>query len=139
MLNIGVDALEYMKKMNCTTSCIVTYLISYEKGVILSFKHCSESNLIYGELIINVKELLTELFKKTSEMQILFFNIIENINFDFTLNGELDLLLNGNKYFLFYTPVTYFIRLYDLFIFLLILLFLLKLGISGIVLVRSTT
>lgn len=139
MLNIGIDALECIKKMNCTTSYIVTYLISYEKGVILSFKHCSESNLIYEELIINVKELLTELFKKTSEMQILFFNIIENINFDFTLNGELDLLLNGNKYFLFYTPVTYFIKLYDLFIFLLILFFLLKLGFSGIVLVCSTT
>lgn len=100
MLNTGINALECMKKESCTTSFIVNDLISYEKGVNVSFKHCSESNLLYGELIINVKELLTELFKKTSEMQILLFNILEKVNFDFTLKGESDLLLNGNTYFL---------------------------------------
>lgn len=46
---------------------------------------------------MNVKELLTELFKKASEIQILFFSILEKVNFDFSLNGDLSLLLKGKK------------------------------------------
>lgn len=99
MFDTGINALEYLKKEFCTSSFIITDLISYEKGVIESFKHCSKSNLLYGELIINVKELLTELFKKTSELQILFFNILEKVKFDFTLKEDLGLLLNGNNFF----------------------------------------
>ncbi|XP_025422446.1 uncharacterized protein LOC112692105 [Sipha flava] len=94
MLNNGKIALECMEKGPCTSSIIVPDLISYEKGVIASFKHCSESNVIYGNFINNVKQLLTDLFKKTSAVQILFFNIIEKVTFDLTLKGDQDLLLS---------------------------------------------
>lgn len=71
----------------------VNDLISYEKGVIMSFKHCSESNLIYGEFIINVKQLLTELFKTTTEVQKLIFNNLEKVKFDISLKEDVSLLL----------------------------------------------
>lgn len=82
----------------------VNDLISYEKGVTVSFKHCSESNFIYGELIIKVKQLLTELFKTTSEIQTLIFNNLEKVKFEVTLKEDQGLLLKC-KYtvmFLFY-------------------------------------
>lgn len=101
MLNNGKNALASIENKN-TSSIIMTDLISYEIGVIASFKHCSESNVIYGELITNFKKLLTELFKNTSEVQTLFFNILEKVKFDFTLDDDLNLLLNGKKYLLCY-------------------------------------
>lgn len=102
MLNNGKTALECMEKGPCTSSIIVPDLISYEKGVIATFKHCSESNMIYGNLINSVKQLLTDLFKKTSAVQILFFNILEKVTFDLTLKGDQDLLLSGKKLCFFY-------------------------------------
>lgn len=98
MLTDGKNALEQVEKECCTSSIIVTNLISYEIGVTISFEHCSESNLIYGDLLNNVKELLTEMFKKTSEIQTLFFSILEKVNFDFNLDGDLSLLLDGNVF-----------------------------------------
>ncbi|VVC44804.1 Hypothetical protein CINCED_3A023342 [Cinara cedri] len=71
----------------------VNSLVSYEKGVIMAFKHCSESNLIYGEFIINIKQLLTELFKTTSELQKLILNYLEKIEFNVTLKEDVSLLL----------------------------------------------
>jgi len=44
---------------------------------------------------MNAKQLLTELFKKASEIQILFFSILEKVKFDLSLNGDLSLLLRG--------------------------------------------
>lgn len=95
ILNTGKNSLECIQDGSCESSSIVSGFLSYEKGIIASFKHCSESNLIYGNLIMNVKELLTELFKKASEIQILFFSILEKVKFDFSLNGDLSLLLRG--------------------------------------------
>lgn len=95
MLSTGINTLEVVEKGCCRTSIIVTDLISYEIGVITSFKHCSESSLIYGDLITHVKDLLTTLFTKTSEVQKLFFNILEQVEFDFTLDGDINLLLDG--------------------------------------------
>lgn len=86
-----------------STMC-VNDLILYEKGVTVSFKHCSESNLIYGEFIFKVKQLLTELFKRTSEIQTLIFKSLEKVKFEVTLKEDQDLLLKC-KYavmFLFY-------------------------------------
>lgn len=100
ILNTGKNDLECIEKMSCASSSIVIGLISYEKGLIASFKHCSESNLIYGNLIMNVKQSLTELFKKASEIQILFFNILEKVKFDFSLKDDLSLLLKGKTYLL---------------------------------------
>lgn len=102
MLNDGKNALECVEKECCPSSIIVTDLISYEIGVTMSFKHCSESNIIYGDSITSIKELLTEMFKKTSEVQTLFFNILEKVNFDFTIDGDLNLLLDGKNYSLHY-------------------------------------
>lgn len=102
MLNEGINVLEVVEKGCCRSSIIVTDLISYEIGVIESFKHCSESSLIYGDLITYVKDLLTSLFTKTSDVQKLFFNILEQVEFDFTLDGELNLLLDGNNIIFFY-------------------------------------
>jgi len=97
ILNTGKNSLECIQDESCESSSIVRGFLSYEKGVIASFKHCSESNLIYGNFIMNVKELLTELFKKASEIQILFFSILEKVKFDFSLNEDLNLLLKGKK------------------------------------------
>lgn len=97
MMNSGKSALECMEKDSSTSSIIVTDLISYEKGVIVSFEHCSESSLIYGDFITSVKQSLTEFFKKASEVQTLFFSILERVQFDLTLKGDLDLLLSGEK------------------------------------------
>ncbi|XP_060859164.1 uncharacterized protein LOC132936451 [Metopolophium dirhodum] len=93
ILNTGKNSLECIQDRSCESSSIVSGFLSYEKGIIASFKHCSESSLIYGNLIMNVKKLLTELFKKASEIQILFFSILEKVKFDFSLNGDLSLLL----------------------------------------------
>jgi len=95
MLNTGKIALECMRKGSCTSSIVVSDLITYEKAVIALFKHCSESNRVYGSLIATVRQLLTDLFKKTSEMQALVFNILENVKFDFTLEKDLELLLTS--------------------------------------------
>jgi len=95
MLNAGKIALEFMKNGSCTPSIVVSDLILYEKAVITLFKHCSESNRIYGSLIATVEQLLRDLFKKTSEIQALVFNILENVKFDFTLEEDLELLLTG--------------------------------------------
>lgn len=95
MLSVGINALELVEKGCCRSSIIVTNLISYEIGVITLFKHCLESSHIYGDLITHVKDLLTLLFTKTSDVQKLFFNILEQIEFDFTLDGDQNLLLDG--------------------------------------------
>lgn len=95
MLNTGKNTLECMEKASCTSSIIVTNLISHEKGVIESFKHCSDSSLIYGDLIGTVVPLLTDLFKITTDIQTLFFNIFEKVKFDFMKEIDLQLLLNG--------------------------------------------
>lgn len=76
----------------------MTDLISYEIGVVASFKHCSESSVFYGDEFSNSKTFLTELFKKTSLVQVLFFSVLEKVKFDFTLDGDLNLLLDGKKY-----------------------------------------
>lgn len=102
MMDIGKSALESMENISCISSIVVTDLILYEKGVIASFKHCSESSIIYGDLIVKVKQFLTELFKKTSEIQTLWFKIFEKVEFDLTLKEDLSLMLNGKKYLLFY-------------------------------------
>lgn len=101
MLKSVKSTLESMEKRPCTSSIIVTDLLSFEKDVIACFKHCSESNLIYGDLISNVKQLLTELFKTTSEAQKLFFNILEKCMFDLTLKEDQCLLISGKKNVLF--------------------------------------
>ncbi|XP_022169454.1 uncharacterized protein LOC111033157 [Myzus persicae] len=93
ILSTGKNSLECIQDESCESSIIVSGFLSYEKCIIALFKHCSESNLIYGNLIMSVKEMLTELFKKTSEIQILFFSILEKVKFDFSLNGDLSLLL----------------------------------------------
>lgn len=95
ILSTGKNSLECIQDESCESSIIVSGFLSYEKCIIALFKHCSESNLIYGNLIMSVKEMLTELFKKTSEIQILFFSILEKVKFDFSLNGDLSLLLKG--------------------------------------------
>lgn len=95
ILNTEKNSMECIDEGSCTSSGIVTDLLSYEKDIIALFKHCSESNLIYGNLIMNVKQLLTELFKKASEIQILFFSIVEKVKFDFMLKKDLSLLLRG--------------------------------------------
>lgn len=102
MMNIGTNALESMDNKTCTSSIVVTDLILYEKGVIASFKHCSESSIIYGNLIVKVKQLLTELFKKTSELQTIWFNIFEKVEFELSLKEDQSLMLNGKTYLLFY-------------------------------------
>lgn len=101
-MNIGKNALEPMENRTYISSIVMTDLILYEKGVIASFKHCSESSIIYGDLIVKVKQLLTELFKKTSELQTLWFNIFEKVEFDLTLKEDLSLMLNGKKYLLLF-------------------------------------
>lgn len=103
MLNNGKITLECIDKEPCTSSMIITHLISYEKGVIASFEHCSESSLIYGDLINNLKQLLTDLFRTTSEVQKLFFNIIQKVTFDLTLKEDQDLVLTGKKKLLLYS------------------------------------
>lgn len=99
-MNIGKNALEHLENRSCISSIIVTDLILYKKGVITSFKHCSESNIIYGNLIDKIKQLLTELFKKTSEIQSLWLKIFEKVEFDLTLKEDLNLMLSGKKYIL---------------------------------------
>ncbi|XP_050062718.1 uncharacterized protein LOC114128039 [Aphis gossypii] len=98
ILNTEKNSMECIDGGSCTSSSIVTDLLSYEKDIIALFKHCSESNLIYGNLIMNIKQLLTELFKKASEIQILFFSIVEKVEFDFTLKKDLSLLLRVLQY-----------------------------------------
>lgn len=95
MLNTGKNTLECMERRSCTSSIIVSNLISHEKGIIESFKHCSDSNLIYGDLIITVVPLLTNLFKITTDMQTLFFNIFKKVEFDFMQEIDQQLLLIG--------------------------------------------
>lgn len=102
ILNTGKNSLECIQDGSCESSSIVSRFLSYEKCIIASFKHCSESNLIYDNLIMNVKELLTELFKKASEIQILFFSILEKVKFDLSLNGDLSLLLRGKIIILYW-------------------------------------
>jgi len=92
--------MECIEKGSCTSSSIVSDLVLYEKDMIALFKHCSESNLIYGNLIMNVKQLLTELFKKASEIQILFFSISEKVKFDVSIPDDSSLLLRGKIYWL---------------------------------------
>lgn len=96
MLNTWKTDLRCMETEICTSN-IVTDIIMYEKAVIASFTHCSESNLIYGNLRNNLKHLLTLMFKETSKLQILFFKILEKIEFDFTKDGDLNILINGKK------------------------------------------
>lgn len=87
--------MEYLEKGTHITSSIVNELIIFQKGVILSFKHCSKSNIIYSDSIDSVKSLLIELFKNTSNIQTLVFNILEKVEFDFTLEEDLKLIING--------------------------------------------
>ncbi|XP_060847782.1 uncharacterized protein LOC132927288 [Rhopalosiphum padi] len=93
ILNTRKNSMECIEKGSCTSSSIVSDLVLYEKDMIALFKHCSESNLIYGNLIMNVKQLLTELFKKASEIQILFFSISEKVKFDVSIPDDSSLLL----------------------------------------------
>lgn len=104
MLNTWNTKLSCMETESCTSN-ITTDIIMYEKAVIASFKHCSQSNLIYGDLIINFQDLLIEIFKKTSELQMLFFKILDQIEFDFTKDGDLDLLINGKKLCIFFLDI----------------------------------
>lgn len=97
ILSIGKNDLECFEKQSCTSSSVVNNLISYEKGVIACFKHCSESSAIYGDLISIVQQELTELFQKTASIQTLFFSILETVKFDFTIKEDLELILNGEK------------------------------------------
>ncbi|XP_025195637.1 uncharacterized protein LOC112594842 [Melanaphis sacchari] len=98
ILKTEKNSMECIEKGSCISNSIVNNLLAYEKNIIALFKHCSESNLIYGNLIMNVKQLLTELFKKASEIQLLFFGILEKVKFDLSLKEDLNLLLKVLQY-----------------------------------------
>ncbi|XP_050528805.1 uncharacterized protein LOC126898614 [Daktulosphaira vitifoliae] len=93
ILKSGKLSLELIEKGFNISVSIISDLITYEHAVIISFKHCSESNLIYGDLFECVRPHLTELFQKASDLQTSFFNIIENIKFNMNNKEEIELVL----------------------------------------------
>lgn len=57
------------------------------------------SEIIYKEKFNETTPMVTNIFKKCYELEVLYFDVMDNFNFDLTNDNQLPILINGKMTF----------------------------------------
>ncbi|XP_050426035.1 uncharacterized protein LOC126836554 [Adelges cooleyi] len=95
MLNVGKQSLAYIDRGSNLSTSILSDVMAYVQASIMTFKHCSQSNSVYGpDLFESIRQPLTEFFQKSSDLQTCCFRVVENIKFDPSKKQDVESITN---------------------------------------------
>ncbi|KAJ9589874.1 hypothetical protein L9F63_017029 [Diploptera punctata] len=93
--------LDHIQSLGKTDVSLVQSLPKVVSCVLLeAFKHCKESEKLYGTLFQTASEVLTKLFQRSRELQLKFLSLVtENLQFNCLFEEELVLLVETLEIF----------------------------------------